>query len=161
MSSRKAVTLAGQAAPVSWRRRSVQSASAPRTDASIGSMPPRENSASAAAPRTTWMDARFLVPASVRTSVPPGKSNSASISRRFGLGFFTAHCSRPATMRWITRKRSSSKANTSRLPMRLSPVTRLPTIADTGGSTLRTTNGLTTVTAEQGAPENRAVSASR
>ena len=57
-------------------------------------------------------------------------------------GFF--QWKRPVTMRWTTRKRSSSIAHTTRFPSRRKPSTRRPSAVDRGGSHVRSREGLRT-----------------
>ena len=89
------------------RRRAV----APRT-----SRPPGSWAASAASPRTRWIDARRRVPASVRVSVPSGKSKAASPTRPGGRAPAGRQWSRPAIIRWITTKRSPPAPGRSACP---------------------------------------------
>ena len=70
-----------------------------------GSRPPGSCSASAPAPRTRWMAARFFVPASVMTSVPVLKSKAATPILPGGRAPAAFQCRRPAIIRWMTTKR--------------------------------------------------------
>ena len=86
-----------------------------------GSSPPRSNAASDFCPRTRCRLARFLVLASVSSSVPFGKSKAA---RPTLPGIFSPggrQRSRPAIIRCRTRNSSSSSSKTIRLPKREKP----------------------------------------
>ena len=61
-----------------------------------------------ASPATRWSEARFFVDASESTSEPSGKSNAASAPRPPTFAPRFLQCSRPATIRCRTRKRSPS-----------------------------------------------------
>src|SRR5919108_6516645 len=106
------------------------------------------------------MAARFFVPASVIRSVPVEKSRAATpiLPGTFApLGF---QCSRPAIIRWMTTKRSSSSAMTMRLPSRRTPVTARPTTSASDGSTERSTNGVVSRRRSSRAPVMRSRRAS-
>jgi hypothetical protein len=123
--------------------------------ASGTSSPPRSWARSARAPATTWIDARFLVPSSVKRRVPVGKSNAAS-PRRFGMwASGSRHRSRPAIIRWITSDRSPSSAITMRWLRRLTARTFLDSTSAIGGVTERSTNGLPNRTRTSDCPTMR------
>src|SRR5438477_7053452 len=117
--------------------------------------------ATPASPATTCNDARFLELASVSNSVPVGKSNDASPTLAGGLVLAGRHLNRPAIIRWKTRKSLSSISHTMRFPMRLRATTLRPTAAASGGSTVRSSEGLTMRTRSSGWPTMRGASASR
>ena len=73
---------------------------------------------------------------------PVGKSNAARPSLPGGFAPRGFQRRRPAIIRWRTRWRSPSRAKTMRLPMRRTASTRLPSAARSGGSNVRTRNGL-------------------
>src|SRR3989475_3138285 len=114
-----------------------------------------------ASPGTTCNDARFLELASVSNSVPVGKSNDASPILAGGLVPAARHLNRPAIIKWKTRKSLPSSSHTMRFPMRLRATTLRPTAAATGGSTVRSSEGLTMRTRSRGWPTIRGASASR
>ena len=120
--------------------------------ASSTSSPPRSNGCRPASPSTRWIDARRVVPASVRTSVPVGKSKEASAILPGALPPAASHRSRPAIIRWMTTNRSRSSASTIRFPMRRRPSTRLPAISAGDGLTDRSTNGFRIVRRSSGWP---------
>src|SRR5947209_8147364 len=89
-----------------------------------------------------WIDARRFDPASVRSSVPSSKSNAARPSFPGIFAFGASQRKRPAIIRWITMKRSSSRARTIRFPTRRVAATRLPATSRVPGSTVLRTKGL-------------------
>src|SRR5437899_638003 len=99
------------------------------------------------------MAARFFVPASVSVSVPVEKSKAARPTLPGTLAPAGFQCSRPAIIRWMTRKRSPSRAKTTRLPSRRRPVTTRPLAAEIGGSNDRSTKGLASLTRSSRAPK--------
>ena len=93
------------------------------------------------APSAMWSDARRVEPASVRTSVPASRSIAAR-PIRFGMGARGGNQRRrPAIIRCTTMA-TPSASMTMRLPTRRSAVTARPVIAVTGGSIVRTRNGV-------------------
>ena len=124
-----------------WFSRCSRSRNAGRSAAATSS-PPRSNAARALAPCTTCSEARFLVPASVNASVPLAKSNSARVMRAGGRSPRPSQRRRPAIIRCNTRKYSPSSASTMRLPRRRTATTRRPSTLASGGTAVRSTNGL-------------------
>src|SRR6267143_35341 len=142
-----------------WFSRSSASRKA-ASGASSTSIPPRSIARTASAPRTKCKDARFFVAASVRTSVPYGKSMAASPTLPGTLAPRSSHLRRPAIMRCRTRNRSPSSSSAMRLPMRWMRTTCLPVASEMGGSKVRSTNGEARRTAWIGWRKTRASSAS-
>src|SRR5437868_2675981 len=128
--------------------------------ASSTSMPPRSIARTASFPRTRWSEARFLVAASVKRSVPYGKSIAASPSLPGTFAPRSPQRSRPAIIKWKTRKRSPSISKAIRLPMRWMPTTCFPMIWAMGGSKVRSTKGEARRTAWIGCRSTRGSSAS-
>ena len=65
----------------------------------ITSMPPGSAADKASSPPSTCKDARRLVPASVSTSEPLGKSNAARVMRPASFEPGDRQCSRPAIIK--------------------------------------------------------------
>ncbi len=137
-----------------WFSDTSRSAKAPRLAAST-SMPPASSARSASRPATTCSDARRLLPASVSTIEPTSNSNTASALRAVALPGASQR-RRPAIIRWTTTKSSPSSASTTRLPIRSIASTRLPSTAESGGTTLRSRNGLPMRTRSSRWPTTRA-----
>ncbi len=108
----------------------VRTAANSALDTSSGSTPPRSSLRTASSESNTHIPARFLVPCSVRMRVPSSKSQAASPTfLGMAAPFPSFHCSRPATMRWMTTNSSpSSRCHTIRFPIRDRPVTVAPTM---------------------------------
>ncbi len=90
-----------------------------------------------------------------------GKSNDASPTFAGDLVPSGRHLNRPAIIRWKTRKIFPSISHTMRFPRRRSPTTRRPSAALSGGSTVRSSDGLTMRARSSGWPTMRGASASR
>jgi hypothetical protein len=100
------------------------------------------------------------VPASVNASTPVSNAKVASVMRAGGRIPRASQRSRPAIIRCRTRKISPSSAMTMRLPSRRTPVTRRPCASATGGTTVRSTNGLFRRISSSRCPTTRRSSAS-
>src|SRR5712691_3954943 len=124
------------------------------------STPPGSSAREASSPRRMCSDARRFDPASVRSSVPFGKSKAA---RPSFAGIFApegSHRSLPAIIRWMTMKRSSSVAMTIRFPTRRTSRILFPSSCDGAGSTVRRMNGLARRRRVSGCPRRRSRRAS-
>ena len=69
-------------------------------------------------------------------------------------------CSRPAIMRWSASARPPSRTSTTRLPSRRTSTTLRPSASRSGGSTVRSRNGVVTRAATSGSPTTRSARAS-
>src|SRR5207247_8602316 len=92
---------------------------------------------------------------------PVGKSDEARPTLAGGLVPSGRHRKRPAIIRWKTRKVFPSISHTIRFPKRRSPTTLRPSAAFRGGSTVRSSEGLTMRARSSGWPTMRGASASR
>src|SRR4029079_1173017 len=125
------------------------------------SAPPGSIAPTACAPLTRCIDACLRDPASVKSSVASEKSNAASPTFAGIAAPFSFHLSRPAIIRCTTRNRSASRAQTRRLPTRVRVWITFPSIDASGGSNVRTKNGLLTRARSTARPTTRGRSALR
>ena len=125
------------------------------------SRPPGSCRCNCSSPCTRCSEARRLVPASVRVSVPLPNCRRASTARLGGAVPRSYQCRRPAIMRWNTSHSSPSSPIASRLPRRRTWVTRRCSAAWMGGTAVRSTNGETICTRSRRSPTMRCCSASR
>jgi len=125
------------------------------------SIPPASNAARPASPPTTCNDARCLLPASVSTSEPRGKSNAARfcLPPSFASRFF--QCSRPAIIKCSTSQRSPPSPNAMRFPIRRNRSTTRSSALVREGWTVRNRNGLFSRTRSNFCPTTRGSSAMR
>src|SRR6516165_2893787 len=125
------------------------------------SRPPGSCCCSCSSPCTRCSEARRLVPASVRVSVPLPNCRRASTARFGGAVPRSYQCRRPAIMRWNTSHNPPSSPIASRLPSRRRSVTRRCSASWIGGTALRSTNGETICTRSRRSPTMRCCNASR
>src|SRR5712664_2975461 len=119
------------------------------------SIPPGSTERKPSSPVRTCNDARRLVPASVSTSDPLGKSKAARFCRPDSFAPGSRQCNRPAIIRCSTSQRSPSTPMAIRFPIRRNSRTvRLSTFV-MGGCTVRSRKGLVSRTRSIGSPMMR------
>src|SRR5258706_5803609 len=119
------------------------------------SIPPGSTERKPSSPARTCNDARRLVPASVSTSDPLGKSKAARFCRPDSFAPGSRQCNRPAIIKCSTNQRSPSTPMAIRLPIRRNSRTvRLSTFV-MGGCTVRSKKGLVSRTRSIGWPTIR------
>ena len=125
------------------------------------SMPPGSSANNAASPSSTCKEARRLLPASVSTSEPLGKSKAARLCRPASLAPAGRQCSLPAIIKCSTSHRSPSIPKAIRLPTRRNSRTARHSAEAMGGCAVRSRKALASRTRSSLWPMIRASSAVR